>query len=79
MKQDFCNKRKGQEEEEIPLFDVDTLELERKQPKEEKIRTILEQLKNPYLFRSGSTIIEILYEKQGESLQNMLIKLACKK
>ncbi len=41
------------------LADINDVSIDESLPKEEKIRSYMEQIKNPYCFRSGDVVIKI--------------------
>ena len=54
------------------LVDINTVVIDTSLPVEEKKRQYLEQIKNPYLYRCGDTIVRISHVDTGVSLAERL-------
>lgn len=43
------------------LVDIDSVHIDRSLPKEERIRDYIRQIKNPYCFKCGDTVVKISF------------------
>lgn len=57
------------------LVDIRDVKIDRSLPMEERIRSYVEQIKNPYLFRVGNTIVHVSYAKTTRTLNDNFINM----
>ena len=60
--------------QEVPVTDTEELadRIDPKSSKEEKLRSFLEQIKNPYRFRCGSHIVRVSFSETDRTLEDCL-------
>lgn len=54
------------------LVDIATVHIDTSLPAAERMEDYLQQIKNPYLFRSGNLIVRIRFDPEGKDLCEML-------
>ena len=54
------------------LADIQGLEIDPAMPLEARMESYLEQVKNPYCFLCGNTVIRVRFAPDGDTLQNKL-------
>jgi len=54
------------------LVDLCDVEIDTSLPVPERIKSFLEQVKNPYYFRVGDVVVHVKYTEDGPSLQEIL-------
>ena len=52
------------------LVDLETVHIDQSLPQEEKIRSYVEQIKNPYHFRVGKKEVRVSYSDTGDTLDD---------
>lgn len=53
------------------LVDIRDVKIDRSLPVEERMKSYVEQIKNPYMFKVGTTIVRVSYKKDGPSFQEV--------
>lgn len=54
------------------LVDIRDVEIDLNQTKEEKVRSFLKQIKNPYCYKCGKVSVKISFSDNGKSLEELL-------
>ena len=54
------------------LVDIRNIEIDSSLPPEEKKRSYLEQIKNPYLYRCGNVVVRVSFNDTGATLEERL-------
>ena len=54
------------------LVDIRDVEIDETLPIEERMKSYVEQIKNPYMFRVGDTIVRVSYANTQETLNDNL-------
>ena len=54
------------------LVDVSTIKLNNDLPREERMRSFLEQVKNPYCYRVGKVVVKVSFADTDVSLEDRL-------
>ncbi len=61
------------------LVDIRTVVIDTSRPIPERIASYLEQIKNPYIFKVGNTVVRVRYKENGPTLQecfeNMILSM----
>ena len=57
------------------LVDVSDIQIDRSLPQEERIRSFVRQVKNPYCFRVGDVVVNISYMECGSTLNDRFSEL----
>lgn len=57
------------------LVDLNDVYIDTTLPVEERIRSFIEQVKNPYVFKVGDVAVKVVYQESGPSLQERLESL----
>lgn len=52
------------------LVDIRDVQVDRSLPTEERIRSFVEQIKDPYCFRVGNVKVKVSYAKRDETLDD---------
>ena len=53
------------------LVDIRDVKIDCSLPVEERMKSYVEQIKNPYMFKVGNTIVRVSYKKDGPSFQEV--------
>lgn len=53
------------------LVDIRNVKIDRSLPVEERMKSYVEQIKNPYMFKVGNTIVRVSYKEDGPSFQEV--------
>ena len=54
------------------LVDIRDVKIDRTLPVEERIISYVQQIKNPYMFKVGNTVVRVSYTENGPSLQELV-------
>lgn len=65
MKQEHQNKKDTQ-----PLVDIRDVKLDSGLEQTERIRSFLQQIKNPYCFKVGNVVVNVAYTEGGSTLND---------
>ena len=65
MKQEYQNRKDAQ-----PLVDIRDVKLDSGLEQPERIRSFLQQIKNPYCFKVGDVVVNVAYTKGGATLND---------
>ncbi len=57
------------------LVDIRDVKLDPSQPVEERMKSYVEQIKNPYLFKVGKTIVRVSYANTQETINDHFANL----
>lgn len=51
------------------LIDLNSVEIDEKQPLEERMKSFVRQVQNPYCFRVGDVAVKVVYKEKGPTFQ----------
>ncbi len=54
------------------LIDIKNIHIEKQQSKEEKIKSFINQVKNPYCYRCGDIVVKVSYGKDESTMQEKM-------
>jgi len=54
------------------LEDINKVEIDRTMKPEDRILSLLEQTRNPYIYRDGSIIVKISFANNGKTMQSCM-------
>lgn len=57
------------------LVDIRDVQIDAKQPQEEKIRSFIEQIKDPYRFKVGNVTVQVSYSGGNASLDDRFAEM----
>lgn len=57
------------------LVDIRDVEIDKSLPIEERMKSYVEQIKNPYMFKVGDTIVRVSYANTQETLNDNFANL----
>ncbi len=57
------------------LVDIRDVEIDKTLPIEERMKSYVEQIKNPYIFKVGDTIVRVSYANTQETLNDNFANL----
>lgn len=57
------------------LVDIRDVEIDRSKPVEERMKSYVEQIKNPYLFKVGNTIVRVSYANTQATINDNFVNL----
>ena len=57
------------------LVDIRDVEIDKTLPVEERMKSYVEQIKNPYMFKVGNTIVRVSYANTQETLNDNFVNL----
>lgn len=67
----------AQERKELldSLVDIREVKIDRSQPVEQRMKSYVEQIKNPYLFKVGNTIVRVSYANTQATINDNFVNL----
>lgn len=65
----------GREELLDSLVDIRSVKIDPAQPVEERMRSYVEQIKNPYMFKVGSTVVRVSYADTQATINDNFVNL----
>ncbi|MDO5401335.1 MAG: hypothetical protein Q4F17_10225 [Eubacteriales bacterium] len=57
------------------LVDIRDVKIDRSQPVEERMKSYVEQIKNPYLFKVGKTVVRVSYANTQATINDNFVNL----
>ena len=57
------------------LVDIRDVKIDRSKPVEERMKSYVEQIKNPYLFKVGNTIVRVSYANPQATINDNFVNL----
>ncbi len=57
------------------LVDIRDVKIDRSKPVEERMKSYVEQIKNPYLFKVGNTVVRVSYANTQATINDNFINL----
>ena len=57
------------------LVDIRDVKIDRTQPVEERMKSYVEQIKNPYLFKVGNTVLRVSYANTQATINDNFVNL----
>ena len=57
------------------LVDIRDVTIDRSQPVEERMKSYVEQIKNPYLFKVGNTVVRVSYANTQATINDNFVNL----
>ena len=57
------------------LVDIRDVKIDRTLPLEERMKSYVEQIKNPYMFKVGDTVVRVSYANTPETINDNFINL----
>ena len=57
------------------LVDIRDVRIDRSLPVEERMRSYVEQIKNPYMFKYGTTIVRVSYANTTQTIDDNFLNL----
>lgn len=57
------------------LVDIRSVQIDPTLSMEERIKSYVEQIKNPYLFKVGDTVVQVEYANNGRSINDNFLSL----
>ena len=57
------------------LVDIRDVKIGRSLPVEERMKSYVEQIKNPYMFKVGKTIVRVSYANTTQTINDNFLKL----
>ncbi|GMQ58622.1 hypothetical protein AN1V17_30170 [Vallitalea sediminicola] len=54
------------------LVDIRDVHIEKHQSKEEKIKSFIDQVKNPYCYKCGNVVVKVSYDKNKVTMQEKM-------
>ena len=57
------------------LVDIRDVKIDRTQPVEERMKSYVEQIKNPYLFKVGNTVVRVSYANTQAPINDNFVNL----
>ncbi|MCD7847751.1 MAG: hypothetical protein LUG49_06970 [Oscillospiraceae bacterium] len=57
------------------LVDIRDVRIDRTLPVEERMKSYVEQIKNPYMFKVGDTVVRVSYANTSETINDNFINL----
>lgn len=57
------------------LVDIRDVKIDKSKPVEERMKSYVEQIKNPYLFKVGNTIVRVSYANTQATINDNFVNL----
>jgi len=57
------------------LVDIRDVKIDRSLPVEERMKSYVEQIKNPYMFKVGNTIVRVSYANTEQTINDNFLNL----
>ena len=57
------------------LVDIRNVEIDRNLPSDERIRSFIEQIKNPYCFKVGDTVVKVSFADTSNTITDNFINM----
>ena len=57
------------------LVDIRDVKIDRTQPVEDRMKSYVEQIKNPYLFKVGNTVVRVSYANTQATINDNFVNL----
>ena len=57
------------------LVDIRDVKIDRSQPVEERMKSYVEQINNPYLFKVGNTVVRVSYANTQATINDNFVNL----
>ena len=57
------------------LVDIRDVKIDRTQPVEERMKSYVEQINNPYLFKVGNTVVRVSYANTQATINDNFVNL----
>ena len=57
------------------LVDIRDVRIDRSLPMEERVKSYVEQVKNPYMFKVGNTVVRISYADTNKTLNDNFVNM----
>jgi len=57
------------------LVDIRDVKIDRSLPVEERMKSYVEQIKNPYMFKVGNTIVRVSYANTEQTINDNFVNL----
>ena len=57
------------------LVDIRDVRIDRSLPVEERMKSYVEQIKNPYMFKVGNTIVRVSYANTTQTINDNFVNL----
>lgn len=57
------------------LVDIRDVKIDRSKPVDERMKSYVEQIKNPYLFKVGNTIVRVSYANTQATINDNFVNL----
>lgn len=65
----------GRQELLDSLVDIRSVKIDSTQPVEERMRSFVEQIKNPYMFKVGGTVVRVSYADTQATINDNFVNL----
>ena len=60
------------------LVDIRDVKIDRSMSVEDRMKSYVEQIKNPYMFKVGNTVVRVSYANTQATINDNFVKSACK-
>lgn len=57
------------------LVDIRDVKIDRSEPVEDRMKSYVEQIKNPYMFKVGNTIVRVSYSNTQSTINDNFVNL----
>lgn len=57
------------------LVDIRDVRIDRTLPMEERVKSYVEQVKNPYMFKVGNTVVRVSYADNGRTMNDNFVNM----
>lgn len=57
------------------LVDIRDIKIDRSMPVEERMKSYVEQIKNPYMFKVGNTVVRVSYANTQATINDNFVNL----
>lgn len=57
------------------LVDIRDVKIDRSLPMEERVKSYVEQVKNPYMFKVGNTVVRVSYADTNKTMNDNFVNM----
>lgn len=69
MRDEICTSK------EAALVDIRDVRINRELPQEERVKSFVEQIRNPYCFKVGPVVVNVSFSDSGATLNDRFVEL----
>ena len=71
----MIDKNKSHDDLLASLVDIRDVQIDRTLPMEERVKSYVEQVKNPYMFKVGNTVVRVSYADTDRTMNDNFVNM----